>query len=299
MIISTLFALPVDEQLTGHISRRRKGELEIVVVDHPAVKAAIALQGAHLLSWRPAGEEEVLWLSNDSAFTSGVAVRGGVPVCWPWFGPASDSALPAHGFARILPWHFKAHNEDENGLVLTLELQQSEETRRYWPHDFTLYARFKLGKTCEIELEAHGEFESTAALHGYFHVGDSGQVQVSGLGEQFIDKVNDGEHGALPGGIQTFPDRTDRVFLTPDACSHIIDPKLHRCIDVVHHHHANVVAWNPGPALSQSMKDMPDDGYKTFVCVETACVTRPQITAEEKPSRLGQTLRIMKKSAPL
>lgn len=294
-MINKIFALPVIEQLTPVLSRRQLDELEIIVVDHPQVKASFALQGAHLLSWKPKGEEDVLWLSGNTPFKTGVALRGGVPICWPWFGPATTQGLPSHGFARNLPWTLKAHNEDDNGAVLTFELQSNAETRQLWPHDFTLLARFKVGATCEIELEAHGEFETTSALHTYFNVGDIAAVKVSGLGDRFIDKVNDAKEDVLADGIQTFPDRTDRVYLNPEACSVIHDDSLNRTIDVVHHHHLNVVGWNPGPALSVSMGDMPDDGYKTFVCVETAYATAPQKTTEEKPSRLVQTLRVAKR----
>ncbi|EHM47364.1 MAG: D-hexose-6-phosphate mutarotase [Yokenella regensburgei] len=293
-MINKIFALPVVEQLTPVLSRRQLDELELIVVDHPQVKASLALQGAHLLSWKPAGEEEVLWLSNNTAFKDGVAIRGGVPVCWPWFGPAAQQGLPAHGFARNLPWVLKAHNEDENGVALTFELQTTEASRKLWPHDFTLYARFKLGKTCEIELEAHGEFETTSALHTYFNVGDIASVKVSGLGSRYIDKVNNAEEGKLADGVQTFPDRTDRVYLDAEGCSVIHDGALKRGIEVTHHHNSDVVGWNPGPALSVSMGDMPDDGYKTFVCVETACVSVPQKAREEKASRLGQTIRVNK-----
>lgn len=294
-MINKIFALPVIEHITPVLSRRQLDELDLIVVDHPQVKASFALQGAHLLSWKPAGEEEVLWLSNNTPFKNGVALRGGVPICWPWFGPAAQQGLPSHGFARNLPWTLKAHNEDDNGAVLTFELQSNEETLKLWPHDFALLARFKVGKTCEIELEAHGEFETTSALHTYFNVGDIAAVKVSGLGDRFIDKVNNAKEDVLSDGVQTFPDRTDRVYLNPEACSVIHDGALNRNIDVVHHHHLNVVGWNPGPALSVSMGDMPGDGYKTFVCVETAYATAAQKTTEEKPSRLAQTIRVAKR----
>ncbi|MCL5501146.1 D-hexose-6-phosphate mutarotase [Escherichia coli] len=294
-MINKIFALPVVEQITSALSRRLLDELEVIVIDHPQVKASFALQGAHLLSWKPQGDDEALWLSGNTPFKNGVALRGGVPICWPWFGPAAQQGLPAHGFARNLPWTLKAHNEDDNGVVLTFELHSSEASRKYWPHDFTLFARYKLGKTCEIELEAHGDFETTSALHTYFNVGDIHAVKVSGLGDRFIDKVNNAQEDALTDGVQTFPDRTDRVYLNPEACSVIHDSALNRTIEVIHHHHTNVVAWNPGPALSASMTDMPDEGYKTFVCVESACATAPQKTTEEKPSRLAQTIRVVKR----
>ncbi|MEN4871702.1 D-hexose-6-phosphate mutarotase [Kosakonia cowanii] len=294
-MITKIFALPVVEQITPTLSRRTLDELDVLVVDHPQVKAAFAYQGAHLLCWKPQGEEEVLWLSGNTPFKEGVAIRGGVPICWPWFGPAKEQGLPAHGFARNLPWALQAHNEDESSVVLTFELQSSDASRQHWPHDFTLYARFKLAATCEMELEAHGEFETTSALHTYFNVGDIADVKVSGLGDRFIDKVNDAKEDVLTDGVQTFPDRVDRVYLNAEGCSLIHDAKLNRAIEVTHHHNANVVAWNPGPALSVSMADMPDDGYKTFVCVESVNATVAQKASEEKPSRLAQTIRVVKR----
>ena len=295
-MITKIFALPVIQQITPAISVRQQDQLDIIVIDHALVRAAIALQGAHLLSWQPQGAEPVLWLSDNTAFQKGKALRGGVPICWPWFGPAKEASLPAHGFARILPWTLSAHNEDSDGVVLTFELKNSPETMKLWPHEFTLYARFKLGKTCEIELEAHGDFETTAALHSYFNVGDISKVSVSGLGKAYLDKVLDGVQGQLDEGIQTFPDRTDRVYLEPEECSVIHDRALNRAIHVVHHHQQNVVAWNPGPALSVSMADVPDDGYKTFVCVETACVTATQKATCDIPARLGQSIKLYSKA---
>jgi len=294
-MIAKIFALPVIEQITPAISVRQQDQLEVIVIEHEQVRAAVALQGAHLLSWQPVGAEQVIWLSDNTPFHKGVALRGGVPICWPWFGPAQEASLPSHGFARNLPWVLSAHNEDADGVVLTFELKSDAETLKLWPHEFTLYARFKLAKTCEIELEAHGDFESTAALHSYFTVGDIDNVSVSGLGDEYLDKVLGGQLGQLADGVQTFPDRTDRVYLKPEECSVIHDSSLKRAIHVVHHHQQNVVAWNPGPALSVSMSDLPDDGYKTFVCVETACVTATQTARPGKPSRLGQTISVTKK----
>lgn len=295
-MIAQIFSLPVIEQMTPAISVRQQDQLEVIVIEHAQVRAAVTLQGAHLLSWQPAGSEQVLWLSDNTPFLKGVALRGGVPICWPWFGPAKEPSLPAHGFARNLPWVLSAHNEDADGVILTFELKSDAETLKLWPHEFTLYARFKLSKTCEIELEAQGDFETTSALHSYFNIGDIDSVSVSGLGLDYLDKVHGGSQGQLANGVQTFPDRTDRVYLKPEACSIIHDPSLKRAIHVEHHHQHNVVAWNPGPALSVSMSDLPDDGYKTFVCVESAYVTAQQTAIADKPTRLGQTLSLTQKA---
>ena len=185
---------------------------------------------------------------------------------------------------RLLPWDNLSRSTvtDPHGLVSAFDA-------------FTLLAHFHVGKTCEIDLEAHGEFETTSALHTYFNVGDIAKVSVSGLGDRFIDKVNDAKEDVLTDGIQTFPDRTDRVYLNPQDCSVINDEALNRIIAVGHQHHLNVVGWNPGPALSVSMGDMPDDGYKTFVCVETAYASETQKVTKEKPAHLAQSIRVAKR----
>ncbi|QJW55347.1 Putative glucose-6-phosphate 1-epimerase [Serratia plymuthica] len=287
-----IFTLPVTEQISPYISQRQLEELPVVVVSHPKVRAAVALQGAHLLAWQPAGDKPVIWLSNNTPFKKGSAIRGGVPICWPWFGPA---AQPSHGFARNQPWNLTAHDEDDNGVILTFTLKDNEQTRKLWPHAFTLIARFKLGEECEIELESHGDYQATAALHTYFQIGDIEQVKVAGLGEPYIDKVAGGAEARQTGDL-AFIGQTDRVYTQPDAFSLIKDPSLQRTIEVHHHHMSDVIAWNPGVELSCSMADMANDGYKTMVCVETGRVSKPLVAAGEQPARLAVTFRSRKKA---
>ncbi|WP_099064228.1 D-hexose-6-phosphate mutarotase [Serratia sp. BW106] len=283
-----IFTLPVTEQITPYISQRQLDELPVVVVSHPKVRAVISLQGAHLLAWQPAGEKPVIWLSNNTPFKTGNAIRGGVPICWPWFGPV---AKPSHGFARNQAWSLTAHDEDDNGVILTFTLKDNEQTRSLWPHAFTLIARFKLGEECEIELESHGDYQATAALHTYFQIGDIAQVKVAGLGEPYIDKVAAGAQASQVGDV-TFVGQTDRVYTQPDAFSLIKDASLQRTIEVHHHHMSDVIAWNPGVELSCSMADMPNDGYKTMVCVETGRISKPLVAAGEQPARLAVTFRV-------
>lgn len=286
----SLYKLPVIRQITPYISQRQKDQLPLIVINHPKVHAVIALQGAHLISWQPADEKPVIWLSSETAFQEGKALRGGIPVCWPWFGPAGQ---PAHGFARTLPWTLLAHDENEQGVILTFGLKHTPQTLKLWPHEFSLIARFRLSSHCEIELEAHGEFESTAALHSYFQVEDITGVSVSGLGQPFIDKVTDNAAGQQT-TEQTYPDRVDRIFTAADDCNVITDRRGKRQLEVYHHHKSDVVTWNPGPELSCSMSDMANDGYKTMVCVETARITTPLVSKSDLPGRLGVTLRVSK-----
>ncbi|MFT4272287.1 MAG: D-hexose-6-phosphate mutarotase [Pantoea sp.] len=288
----SLFSLPVVQQITPYLSQRQIGELPVIIVSHPRVRAAITLQGAHLLAWQPSGQQPVLWLSEKTPFAVGKAIRGGVPICWPWFGPAGE---PAHGFARNQSWTLSAHDENEEGVILTFALESNAQTLKLWPHDFTLLARFRIGAHCEIELEAHGDFAATAALHSYFQVSDIAETEVSGLGNSFVDKVNDSAVGTS-NGKQTYPGRIDRVFTAPEDCSVIHDKAGNRQIEVYHHYQSDVVTWNPGPELSCSMGDMANDGYKTMVCVETARINQPLVSAGESPARLATTFRVRNKA---
>ncbi|MCG8707679.1 D-hexose-6-phosphate mutarotase [Brenneria sp. 4F2] len=287
-----IFKLPVSKQITSTLSQRQLEQLPIIVVEHPQVHAAIAFQGAHLLHWQPTNEKPVLWLSDNSAFTENVAIRGGIPICFPWFGPF---AQPNHGFARLLPWEFTSHSEDEQGVELAFTLRDSEQTREYWPHEFTLIARFKLGKSCHVELEAHGDYSITSALHTYFQIGDISDIAVSGLGDRYIDKVNQSQLSQQQGNL-VFSDRTDRIYTCPQDISLINDPALQRTIEVQHTHYSDVVAWNPGAELSHTIADMTDDGYKTFVCVETARINQPLSATVQSPARLSTLIRIKKSS---
>lgn len=287
-----LFSLPVVTQITPYLSQRQVGDLPAIVISHPKVRASITLQGAHLIAWQPSGEKPVIWLSDKTPFSPGKAIRGGVPICWPWFGPAGE---PAHGFARNQTWTLSAHDENDEGVILTFVLESNAQTKKLWPHDFTLFARFRLGQHCEIELEAHGDFEATAALHSYFTVADIAEVEVSGLGKTYIDKVENNVQGTSD-GKQRYPGRVDRIFTQAEDCSVIHDKAGQRLIEVYHHHHSDVVTWNPGVELSCSMADMANDGYRTLVCVETARINTPLRSAGEKPARLGTTFRLRKKA---
>ncbi|MFI6585338.1 D-hexose-6-phosphate mutarotase [Embleya sp. NPDC050493] len=290
-----VFALPVVRRLDADLTLRRLGALDVVVLDHPHVRAAIALQGAHLLAWQPQGAEPVLWLSETGAFEEGRAVRGGVPICWPWFGPAGR---PNHGFARILPWTLLDCREDDDGVHVGLVLRDGEESRAYWPFAFEAVARFALGRReCRIELTARGDFESTAALHTYLRVGDLDGVRVTGLDGHYVDKVLDVEADADRDPATgrdglSFPDRIDRIYTRPDEVSRLHDPAGKRVVEVHHAGHSDVVVWNPGAELTRTMADVPDDGYREFVCVETARISRPLVSDPQAPTHLTATLRI-------
>lgn len=282
-----IFTLPINQQLTPFISLRQLDELPIIVIIHPKVHAAISLQGAHLLAWQPKDQEPIIWLSKRSQFKHGIAIRGGIPICWPWFGPIDT---PSHGFARNQPWRLTAHAEDEQGISLTLTLKDNEQTRQLWPHTFELKAHFKLGEECEVTLESQGDYQITAALHTYFEVGDIRHIHVAGLGTHYIDKVAKSIEAYKVGEL-VFNGQTDRIYTQAAKCSLINDPIKQRTLEIYHHHMNDVIAWNPGPELSAQMPDMSGDGYKTMVCVETGHVTKILNVSRGQPAYLAVTIR--------
>lgn len=269
--------LPVQERLSDSLTLRQKDELDVLVIDHPKVKAALSLQGAQLLRWQPHGEKPVIWLSDKALFKKGKAIRGGIPICWPWFGKV---AQPSHGFARILPWQLTAFSEDENGILLTLTLTDSDFTFKHWPYKFTLIARYKLGTQCDIELESFGDFLATSALHSYFEIGDIEHVKISGLGGHYHDKVTDEIISSEESSL-TLTEETDRVYTSLRSNNVIHDKMHHRTIEITHHKSSDVVVWNPFEFASGTMPDMSTTSYKTMVCVETARINKPLLVTEK------------------
>ncbi|MYW02841.1 D-hexose-6-phosphate mutarotase [Streptomyces sp. SID3343] len=283
-----MFTLPVVRQLHPCVSLRSLDGIPVVVVEHPRARAAVSLQGAQLLLWQPDGAEPVLWLGDAAPWTPGKAIRGGVPICWPWFGGAGS---PAHGFARTSTWQLDAHEEGPEGVSLALTLRDSARTRELWPHAFTLTTRIGIGRECSVDVEAHGDHDSTAALHTYLRVGDLDGVQLSGLGGEFVDKLRDDARFPSDGTLVP-TGHFDRIYAEPSGISRVVDHRFERAVEVRHRHHSDVVVWNPGPELSHSMADLGDESYREFVCVETARVSRPMATAPDAPSHLAMRLRV-------
>ncbi|MER5813095.1 D-hexose-6-phosphate mutarotase [Streptomyces sp. NPDC002033] len=285
----TLFALPVIDRLSPSLTRRLIGEVPVLVVDHPRVRGAVSLQGGQLLTWQPTGGAPGLWLGERNAWTAGTAIRGGVPLCWPWFGTV---AKPSHGFARVLDWDLVSHETTEAGVVLVLRLEASDVTRALWPHEFTLTTRISLGATCAIDIEATGEHQSTAALHTYLAVGSLGGATVSGLGGHYRDNLLAVDvHDA--GGEVTPTGHIERVYTAPEAVSVVRDEDLGRVVRLAHREASDVVVWNPGAELAAGMADLTDEDHLRFVCVETGRVNTALESAPGRPARLGVTLSVL------
>ena len=174
------------------------GGLVRAVVSSQAAEAEIYLQGAHVARWKPRRQRPVLFLSSKSLFTPGKAIRGGVPVIFPWFGPRAEGKPgPAHGFARTTEWALEGTRLRNDGDVeITLVLAPNDSARTFWDGEFALRFRVTLGSNLQMELEVQNNgkepFIYEEALHTYLAVGDVRQVSVSGLeGTLYIDKTDE------------------------------------------------------------------------------------------------------------
>lgn len=256
-----------------------RGGLERVRVETPRVQGEVYLHGAHVTAWQPPGRAPVLWVSRDSQFTAGAPIRGGVPICFPWFAAhATDAAAPAHGFARLHPWRLVDAAADGDRLELRFGSRDDEQTRRSpWPHPFAAEYRVSFGERLSLALDiactGDAPLEFEAALHSYFAVNDIRTVTVTGLaGTEYLDKV-DGfarkRQGDAPLG---FDRETDRIYLDTEATCTIHDPGLDRRIIVAKRGSLSTIVWNPWTAKARAMPDFGDDEWTGMLCIETANV---------------------------
>ena len=234
----------------------------------------VAQNGGQIFGFDRVGEPPVLWISPSAIYKSGVALRGGIPICWPWFGPhPKDESLPQHGFARIMPWELEDFYESDKGVtVSSFKLTDSKQTMNMWPHRFELTLHVEVSKALKIRLVTKNKderpFEITQALHSYFFVGDIGQVEIDGLdGKEYVDVTTGKSH--VQKGPLVIDGETDRIYRHKATCR-LVDKSIGRTITVEPKGSGSTVVWNPWKEKACSLPDFPDDGYRNMVCIEAA-----------------------------
>lgn len=262
------------------------GGQAIVEVKNQRANAEIILQGAHLISWAPEGEEPVVWLSEDAKFAEGKSIRGGVPVCWPWFGPhETDASFPAHGFARTVPWTLTETQQlGEHSTRLVFSIEQSEATKATWPYDCELEMVFLIGQSLEIDLVTKNTGDEAfiigEALHTYFAVSDAGKISIQGLDEcTYLDKVDNYARKQQQGAI-TIDTEVDRVYLDTSTDCIIEDPGMNRCIRINKTGSRSTIVWNPWEEVANKMGDLGENGYLNMVCVESGNAVENLVTVQ-------------------
>jgi D-hexose-6-phosphate mutarotase len=252
------------------------GDLPSIRVTAPAAEATIYLHGAHVTHHQPMGAQPVLFLSARSRFAPGAAIRGGVPLVFPWFGArAGHRAAPDHGFARLCEWSVESVERAGNGVAVTLGLEPSEATRALWPSEFRLTYRVlvqaALELTLEVENRSKAPFTFEEALHTYLAVGDVREASVTGLeGHAYTDKTDGMKRKTLAAGPFRPSGETDRVFPSTTSTCTVTDPVLGRRLIVEKTGSATTVVWNPWGDKAARMADLGADQWPSMLCVEAA-----------------------------
>ncbi len=230
------------------------------------------LQGAHVTSWQPAGHEPVLWMSRASNFEMGKAIRGGVPICFPWFGPhPTNPSAPAHGFARISEWTLKkAQTTDDGGIELLL-MTRIDPFQLSFQVEFDQTLRMSLRTELPADVAEPQRFED--ALHTYLAVGDVRSIAITGLEHaDYLDKVDSAARKAATGRAIEFSGETDRVYMDTKSVCIVSDRLKNRTISVQKSGSLSTVVWNPWIAKSVRMLDFGNEEWPEMVCIETANV---------------------------
>ena len=245
---------------------------EYIEIKNRAAEAKIALQGAHLFHYARVGEKPLLWLSEVSDFEVGKAIRGGVPLCWPWFGFNEDKSLPQHGFARLSLWEFASGDEvDDKTTTLNFKLSYDEKTLKMWHYKFLLELKIIISDKLTMELKTVNLddkiFKISQALHTYFSVSHISDVTIKGLDKKpYLDALT--WKNELQKGDVTFDQEIDRVYQKVE--DEIVLKDKNREIHIKNQGSSSVVVWNPWIEKTSRMSAMRDDAYKHFVCIESA-----------------------------
>jgi glucose-6-phosphate 1-epimerase len=249
--------------------RELKPGFPVLDVSHPRCSGSIALLGAHVMEWTPVRQKPVLFMSDKAVFAEGEPIRGGLPVCWPWFGGRED--LPSHGFARLRFWDFVRGEDSAEGVELVFRLHGNGDLG--WPYPFELNLNVHRGETLAVALEmkhlGESTVEITAALHTYLRVGAIEQTRVEGLaGSHYLDSLDDHRKRSQVGAV-IFDREVDRVYLA-DGDVRVVDPVWQRTLDIDKSGSRATVVWNPWIEKSKRLADLPDDAYHDFLCIEAA-----------------------------
>ena len=283
----------IDSQL---VFKSGLGGLIIAEINNIHAQAAITLHGAHVLSFQPHSQQPVLWLSEHSHYKIGRAIRGGIPICWPWFAAhPSDSSKPNHGLARTTVWMVSGSEARADGSTqLRLKLHDSAETGTLWPHAFRLELAVTVGSTLQVDLNIYNlgnePFVFTSALHTYFNVSDIAKVSILGLENMaYLDKVDQDKRKTQLGPIAITAE-TDRIYLETTGDCFIVDSGWQRQIRVAKQGSRTTVVWNPWIEKSRRMSDFGDEEYHGMVCVETTNAADDVVTVAAGGAHLLRTI---------
>jgi glucose-6-phosphate 1-epimerase len=264
--------------LTDSTTIMTRDNIQLLYINNTFASAEISLFGGHILSYKPKYDHrERLWVSPNTLFDGKKAIRGGIPICWPWFGDhKSNTNFAAHGYVRTQTWQILNSEETDSGTTVTLKPQTSAGDGFEGDAQLTLMLHVGLQLTIQLHTTNLGNTPITynCALHSYFAISDIKQCELLGLSEQYSDKTRGYQMFDTPQPYR-FNEETDRVHQEQPKTLTITDGE--NKTDVLSSGHDSIVVWNPWQAKSISMGDMADDSYLTMLCVETAITQRQEV----------------------
>jgi glucose-6-phosphate 1-epimerase len=253
------------------------GGLAKVAIATRDTKGEIYLHGAHVTSWQPRGAEEMLFVSSESRWEDGRAIRGGVPICFPWFADKADTpSAPAHGFVRTTAWQLESIVRAGDEVTVSMFTESNDATKRWWPADFHLALRAAFGAELKLELVVRNNGGSSLrfeeALHAYFRVGQIEKARLHGLDTfHYLDKTDSNRQKIQQGPI-VIVSETDRVYLNTKCAIELEDHCLRRRLAVSKENSFTTVVWNPWIEKAKALSDFGDDEWMQMVCIETSNV---------------------------
>ncbi len=263
--------------------KQEKNGFKYIEIKNVKAEAKIALQGAHVFHYKELGKLSLLWLSELAYFEEGKAIRGGIPICFPWFGKhKTDATLAQHGFARTALWSLSKEEEiDENRTHIQLQLLSDEKSKALWNYEFDIRLDVVVGTELSITLSVKNidskPFEITTALHSYFNVSNIDDVVVKGLDNTSYYDTLDGMEYVQKDELK-IDKEVDRIYYDVSNSIELHDGE--RKVELTQSNSNSLVVWNPWIEKSKQMADMSDDAYKNMLCLETGNIGRKPLSIE-------------------
>ena len=278
------------------------GGLPVLRITTRAVSGEVYLHGAQVTGWKPAGFDEVLFVSAKSHWEGGKAIRGGIPICFPWFrAKADDPKAPTHGFVRTKEWQLDSvvHGEDHS-VTARLSTVSDGATKKWWPFDFRAEYRITMGQELTLELSVSNtgdsEFRYEEALHTYFRVRDLRQTAVHGLdGATYLDN-RDGNRSKVQSGDLKLAAQTDNAYLNTAGPVEIVDLSSDRCLRTEKQDSNSTIVWNPWSDGAATLADLGSEEWRQMLCVEGGNIMDSGVTLE--PGK-GHTIVVRILAAPM
>ncbi len=294
-----LKAINLKFSIQDKIVFQEENNLQMAVIVNDYATAIVSLYGGQILSFKPHGSEDLLFVSSESYFEQGKAIRGGIPLCFPWFGAhPKNSNFPNHGFARLKNWEVVSTEQLITGETrLVISLSDDEETKSLWPDTFQTILEVVIGQSLLIKWSVKNlgdePFSITQALHSYFKVGDINRTTITGLeGTSYMEAIRSEEPFSGEIAAIRISREVDRSYTDTEAPCKITDSEYKRTIKISKTGSLSTVLWNPWEQLSVKMKDLGDQDYLNFVCVETANVMHNEVKIDPQGSH-SMTLEIV------